>query len=176
MDYEIQTIDYYSSDNLALYNEISLLTQPINATYSKHSTWLKEKFFPGLKDGSRKMVIALDEKKQLAGVALLKDTAEEKKLCCLFVRKDCRGYGIASSLMQKTFQLLKTNKPVVSVSDKNYPQLKKLLEINEFKFSYRKNGAYEKDTTEYYFNNEATEVLKEKILAPLFAKATHNSR
>lgn len=176
MNYKIQTIDYYSSADYALYHEVDALTHSINNTYAKHSKWLSQKFFPDLKDGSRKMIIALDAHKRLAGVALLKDTAEEKKLCCLFIREDCRGYGIASSLIQESLKVLKTDKPLLSISDKNFPQLKRLVELNKFKFSYRKKNAYSINDTEYYFNNEATEILKEKVLTPLLARAVRNSR
>ncbi len=45
--------------------------------------------------------MAYTEDKNPIGVALLKDTDEEKKICCLFVREDCRNNGIASCLMKK---------------------------------------------------------------------------
>lgn len=176
MDYKIQTIDYYSPDNMPLYEAIAALVAPINETYAGHNKWLREKFFPGLKDGSRKIIIAQDETGYLAGAALLKDTEEEKKICCLFVRETCRGNGIATRLMQESLTALNTDKPLLTVSDKNYPQLKRLLELYGTKFSYRKRGAYKADDTEYYFNNAATEDLKEKILNPLFAGAFRKHR
>ncbi len=169
MDYRICTVSGTAAD-LQLYNEVAELTGAIKKTYPEYGKWLKEKFFPGLKDGSRKLIIAKDETGRLAGAILLKNTAEEKKICSLFVRKECRGLGIAGKLMQESFKVLRTDRPLLSVADKNYPQIQKLLNLYHFKFSYRKRGAYMAENTEYYFNNEATEILKDKILRPLLAR------
>lgn len=75
--------------------------------------------------------------------------------------------------MKKTCVVLKTDKPLITVTDSNLSQLQRLLDKNNFTFSYKKKGAYKKNDTENYFNNEATEVLKKNILAPLL---THKSR
>lgn len=175
MDYKIQRIEGHALTE-KLCNDIYTLTHSINDTYSGHDQWLAQKFFPGFENGSRKMIIALDGQQNLAGCVLLIDTVEEKKICCLFIRKDCRGYGIASKLIQESLVVLDTDKPQCTVSDKNYKQLHRLFEINGFKFSYRKKGAYKESDTEYYFNNEATEILKNKVLTPLFMSKLQNKR
>ncbi len=170
MNYKLETIDYYSSDHECLYQGIAKLTKSINNIYPDFTDWLFNKFIPGLKNGSRKMVIAYNDLHAPMGIALLKDTEEEKKICCLFVREDCRGNGIANKLIKQSYAVLKTNKPALTVADTNLPQLKNLLDKNGFTFSYKKKGAYRQNDTENYFNNEATEILKKNILAPLFAK------
>lgn len=176
MAYKIQTIDCFAKDDVNLYNEIRELTTPCNASYAERSLWLDETFFPGLKDGSRKIVMALDDTGKLAGVSLLKDTKDEKKICCLFIRQDCRGHGIGGKLIQKSFEVLDTDKPLLTVSDRNYPQFEKLIKLHGFKFSYKKKGAYQETDTEYYFNNQATEILQKEVLAPLFAGAFRKKR
>lgn len=170
MDYKIQTV-HNAADDLPLCKEIVELTRPVRKTYPEYGKWLEEKFFPGLKDGSRIIIAAKDETGRLAGTILLKKTAEEKKICCLFVMQDCRGRGIAGKLMQESLEVLQTDKPLLSIAEKNYPQMQKLLSLHHFKFSYRKNGAYTTNGTEYYFNNEATEILKKEVLSPLLARA-----
>lgn len=69
--------------------------------------------------------------------------------------------------MKKSCAVLKTNKPLLTVADKNLPQLRKLLDKNDCTFSYKKKGIYQENDTENYFNNEATAILKKNILAPL---------
>ena len=170
MDYKIQTV-HNAADDMPQCKEIVELTRPVRKTYPEYGKWLEEKFFPGLKDGSRIIIAAKDETGRLAGTILLKKTAEEKKLCCLFVRQDCRGRGIAGKLMQESLEVLQTDKPLLSIAEKNYPQMQKLLSLHHFKFSYRKNGAYTTNGTEYYFNNEATEILKKEVLSPQLARA-----
>ncbi len=73
-------IDYYSPAHECLYEEIAKLTKSISDTYPGHNDWLFNKFIPGLKNGSRKMVVAYDDLRNLMGVALLKDTEEENML------------------------------------------------------------------------------------------------
>lgn len=167
MDYILKSIDYYSPDHKGLYNGIAQLTNSINDTYPDLNDWLQKKFFPGLKDGSRKIVVAYNDLNNPMGIALLKDTPEEKKICCLFVREDYRGLGIANNLIKKSFAVLKTNKPLITVADTHLSQLQRLLDKNHFTFSYKKKGAYKESNTENYFNNEATDILKNKILPAL---------
>lgn len=57
----------------------------------------------------------------------------------------------------------------MTVSNNNLSQLQRLLDKNNFEFSYKRKGAYQENNTENYFNNEATEILKKEVLAPLFA-------
>lgn len=176
MDYKISTIDYFSPSLDNLYQGIVELTNSINDTYPKHNDWLYKKFFPGLKDGSRKIVVAYEDLNKPMGVALLKDTKEEKKICCLFVRDDCRKKGIAKKLVEQSFEALGTKIPLMTVSDRNIEQLQRIVNIYNFKFSYRKKGAYQKESTEIYFNNEATELLKTNILSPLFSKVLQDKK
>lgn len=168
MNYKIKTIDSFSDNDKALYAAIAGLTEPVNAAYPKYNKWLEQKFFPGIVDGSRKAVVVLNENNEPAGVALLKDTSEEKKICCLFVREGCRGRGIAGLLLEKSCEMLKTGKPLLTVNGEAFPQYQKLLDKHQFSFSFRKKGVYSAQNTEYYFNNEATEKLK-KVLLPLFS-------
>ena len=96
MDYKIQTV-HNAADDLPLCKEIVELTRPVRKTYPEYGKWLEEKFFPGLKDGSRIIIAAKDETGRLAGTILLKKTAEEKKICCLFVSK-CKNFSACTIL------------------------------------------------------------------------------
>lgn len=176
MDYKLETIDYFSDVHKGLYDGIDQLTKSINNTYPGHNDWLYKKFFPGLKDGSRKIVVAYNDLNNPMGVALLKDTPEEKKVCCLFVREDCRKMGIADNLIKKSCAVLKTNKPLITIADKNIYQLQRLLDKYHFTFSYKKKGAYKENDTENYFNNKATDILKNNILPSIFAYKLGNDR
>lgn len=176
MNYQIKVIHEFSANDMILYKKIAKLTKSINDTYQKYNKWLFTKFFPELKTGKRKIIIAYTKENTPIGVALLKDTNEEKKICCLFVREDCRSRGIASNLMKKSCEVLGTDKPLITVSDKNLPMLQRLLDKNGFKFSYKRKGAYQQKDTENYFNNEATEILKKDILTPLLLRIKNNSQ
>lgn len=86
----------------------------------------------------------------------------------LFIcKRKLQGVWIATHLMKKSCEVLETDFPIATVSDKNLPQLQGIIDQMGFKFSYKKKGVYQKDNTEHYFNNEATEILKNNILSPL---------
>lgn len=101
MNYQIRVIDKFSKNDIALYKNIAKLISPISETYPKYNEWLFTKFFPELKTQKRKIIVAYTKKNTPIGVALLKDYNEEKKICSLFVKEDCRGKGIASNLIKK---------------------------------------------------------------------------
>ena len=94
----------------------------------------------------------------------------------MFVKEDCRNNGIAGELMKKSCMALGTDTPLVTVSDRNLPQLQRFLDKYNFKFSYKKKGVYKQKDTEIYFNNEATEILKKDILTPLFFRIKNDSQ
>ena len=76
----------------------------------------------------------------------------------------------------KSCEVLKTDKPLITVSNRNLSQLQRLLDKNNFTFSYRKKGAYQENDTENYFNNKATEILKTDILPALLASKLRRAK
>lgn len=144
MNYKIQIIDSFSNSQKNLYNAIFKLLKPINETYTQFDMWYSKVFMPGLEKSLRKIIVALDEKSNPVGVALLKNTKEEKKLCCLFVHKDYRGNNIASKLLKESYRLLNTTSPFTTVSEKNFDSTKNIFKEPNFKFSYKKKDVYKK--------------------------------
>lgn len=171
MNYKIQVLDYFSNSQKDLYNGILELTKSINATYKQHSKWYSEVFVPGLEKGLRKIVVAIDTQNNPIGVALLKNTPEEKKLCCIFVHQNYRRIGIFSKLLKESYKILNTTSPFFTISGKNMQQYSKAFDKPNFKFSYKKKGVYQKNEWEYYYNNKATEILKKNILLPLYTRS-----
>lgn len=176
MNYKIEVIDFWSLEYKDFYASLKEFTKPINETYPQQEEWLDKTFFPGLENGSRKIVVAYGDNnlKHLIGVSLLKDTEDEKKICCLYVRDDCRCNGIGNALIKKSCETLKVENPAITVADKNLTMLKPLLDKNGFIFSYKNKGVYLESDTENYFNNKATEVLKKDILPALLAYKLKN--
>lgn len=162
--YEMSTI--YNPNHEPFYGQVAWLTRDILDSYDGHWDWLQNKFFPGLKEGKRGYSFAVDydsaqaitTKKgiipvhTLAGCALLKDEIDEKKLCCLFVDKSYRGQKIASKLVEDSFELLKTNKPVMTVSQQNLGMLQKLINRYGFELTSVKESVYKPGIKEYYYN------------------------
>ena len=156
----------YNLNHEPLYAQVAWLTRDILDSYDGHWDWLQYKFFPGLKEGKRGYSFAVDydstqvitTKKDiipahtLAGCALLKDEPEEKKLCCLFVDPNYRGQKIASKLIENSFELLNTTKPLMTVSQQNLGMLQKLIDRYGFELTSVKESVYKPGIKEYYYN------------------------
>jgi len=156
----------YNPDHEPFYGQVAWLTRDILKSYSGHWDWLQDKFFPGLRENKRGYSFAVDYNSAqsittkrgiipvytLAGCALLKNEPEEKKLCCLFVDPNYRGQKIASKLVEDSFTLLNTTKPVMTVSQQNLSMLQKLIDRYGFELTSVKESVYLPGVKEYYYN------------------------
>ena len=143
----------YKPEHQIYYNQIIPLTKSIADTYPAHIEWVDKKFLSGLKTTTERAYSFAVDKDILAGVSLLKNSPDEKKICCLFVSLDYRRLGIAAQLIENSFQLLKTNKPLMTVSNNNISQLIRLIERYKFELTRTIKGAYRPELIEYYFND-----------------------
>ena len=145
--------DVYNLDHEHYYMQLPMLTATIADSYAQHFMWLEKTFIPGLRHGNRGYVFAEDKYNiHLAGCSLLKNGPDEKKLCCLFVDPAYRKQGIASKLIENTFQVLGTDKPVMTVSEQNLAQLMPLIKRYGFVLTNVRTGAYKSGVKEYYYN------------------------
>ena len=158
----------YNIGDARLYIQLPTLTKKIGDTYPGHSEWLNNKFIAGLQSGNeRGYSFAVSPKwidfrygslydtvhtKQLVGCSLLKNSPEEKKLCCLFVDPAYRKQGIASKLIEHSFEILGTEKPFLTVAENNLDQLKPLINKFNFELTSVKESIYRKGVKEYYYN------------------------
>ena len=74
------------------------------------------------------------------------------ELCCLFVDPNYRGQKIASKLVEDSFEVLKTNKLVMTVSQQNLGMLQKLIDRYGFELTSVKESVYKPGVKEYYYN------------------------
>jgi len=157
----------YETNHEGFYGQVAWLTRDILNSYEGHYEWLQNKYFPGLLQGTRGYSFAIDTNSKyyvktrrlgsmpvyvLAGCSLLKNEPDEKKLCCLFVDPQYRGQKIASTLIENSFELLETNKPVMTVSEQNLSQLQKLIDRYGFELTSVKESIYKPGVKEYYYN------------------------
>ena len=158
----------YSFDHLQFHIQVPVLTKEIGLTYPGHQKWLDTTFTQGLVDGNRGYSYAVDYHNKilfpygslldrvstykLAGCSLLKNTPEEKKICCLFVDPQYRKQGIASQLIRESFNILQTDTPLITVAENNLPQLEPLLKKFNFELTSVLDSVYRKGVKEYYYN------------------------
>ena len=165
---QIKTEHTFSPEHEALYRDVFELTQAITQTYPNYSHWYHHTFLNGLKKGKRALIMA-KEKGKLVGVALVKNTSEEKKLCTLFVRPENRRQGIGQCLLVQVLQEL-GQKPLVSVSEQNMASVSSLFKRFKFHLSACKKGIYLPHNTEFYFNDEKADAIRQGLIPVLMAR------
>ena len=158
----------YEFDHMQYYIQLPELTKEIGKTYPGHIKWLNETFTAGLWKDERAYSFAVDYNNKilfpygdcfdrvstykLAGCSLLKNTPEEKKICCLFIDPQYRKLGIASKLISSSFELLGTTMPLITVSENNLPMLEPILKKFQFELTSVQDSVYRKGVKEYYYN------------------------
>ena len=163
---QIKSYFGYHKEHRGLYRTLFVMTQPVGEVYDNYADWYKKTFIPGLKNGERGYIVAKEDKGQVIGCALLKNTADEKKICTLFVRSDWRGRGVGTELMKSSLQILGP-RPLLTVSQKNIAQFRPLLQRFGFELSAKKRV---KDRIEYHFNDQRAEVIKKGLIPVLIER------
>ena len=135
-----------------LYDKLYDITSEIEKTYPSHKNWFYANFIGNiLKNNDGLIVFAKNsENDEISGVAFI--NKEIYKLCTLFVNPKYRKMGIATKLLQISEKTL-GKKPIVTVAEINYPQLKKLFDKNKYILTYKVISYYQKDKVELCFND-----------------------
>lgn len=103
------------------------ITDWIADDYPKHFEQFWTKYVPGIFSGERE-IFAAYVGKHIAGVVILKKTTEEQKICTIYVPDEFRCQGIATALLQKSFEWLGTDKPLVTIADYKKNDFVKIIE------------------------------------------------
>lgn len=126
----------------------------LQALYPNFDSWITEKVAPGLNAGTRKIIVSLTNN-QISGFAIIKKEHNEKKLCCLRVLEEYQNrYGIGDKLFKKSFELLDTEKPLLSISEDMLPSYKKLFTYYGFAIESVYPEYYRPKKTEFCYNGE----------------------
>lgn len=134
-----------------LKDTISEALSSVGIDYPNFDDWFGKVFVETLTGvNGRDIVLAIKEA-QIAGVLIVKDTPDEKKICTLVVLPDYRKQGIANELFEISFKTLGTRKPTLSVSQDVVPSMAGF--IRKFKFKLTNiDKAYNENKAEFYYN------------------------
>lgn len=115
--------------------------------------WL-EKVFNELLTTSNRIVILYSGINifDIRGVAILKDTNDEKKICTLRVSKTFRNRGIGTMLLRKSQELLSERMPLITVSGIHMKEFAPFLKKNGFVLKDKIKSLYIRGCYEYFFN------------------------
>lgn len=134
-----------------LLNLIEQDVQFLKASYPLFNDWLTKKVVPGICNGERTVLIEYRESTPV-GLLIIKHTVEEKKLCTLRVRPHFESKGLGIKLFETAFNLLETDRPLLSVSEIALPKF--ATAFNHFGFSHEASyeGVYLPKVVEFSFN------------------------
>src|SRR5258706_8307409 len=99
----------------------------LSAFYPGFEQWYRRKVAPGLITGERAVLMRFVEGK-LGGIAIVKDTDSEKKLCCLRVMPHLQGSGLGLRLFEDSFEVLQSEKPLLSVAEEQLPLFSRVFD------------------------------------------------
>ena len=130
-------------------------TKELGEVYPGFETWFKAKVEPGLKSDvpDRELILLMaPEDGVVAGFAILKRTAKEKKICTFRISEGWRSEGAGQRLMRACFGYLGTDKPLITVSDKCKDSFEKIFRQFDFRQTQVIPDLYVSGSREYVFN------------------------
>lgn len=134
---------------------LSPLLYGLDDDYPNFVGWLNHTVLTGLATGQRSFLYAT-YKGRPAGVAILKRTPHESKICTLKVAASLHRQSIGSELMRKSFSYLGTQLPLITVSTRKIDQLAPLLERFSFVHTDTIPNAYVFGQEELIFNSNVS--------------------
>ncbi|RKP47853.1 GNAT family N-acetyltransferase [Cohnella endophytica] len=143
-----------------LYNYLKDLTE----SYPEFEKWFFDAVIPEIemKNGNRQIIIVLSEVEAkpslvLTGIAILKKTDTEKKICTIRIHDNFRNQGIGSELFEKCFEYLETRKPIITISSDRKEMFETHIKNYNFSETQILKDYYKKDSTEYVYNGYLTD-------------------
>lgn len=123
----------------------------LSKLYPGFAHWFDHKVQPGVKLGERSVIAAISANR-LVGAAIVKTTPYEEKLCCLRVVNDLKGSGLGLKLFERSFEVLRNESPLLSISEENYDAFAKIFRHYGFEFAKAYDGIYRPRKLELSFN------------------------
>lgn len=119
--------NYSDHSNLNLLDKLYSVTKKLEKDYPMHKEWFYNKFVKEL-DGKKREIIYYEMDSLIYGVAFLKKTDEEKKICTIYVDEKYRKQGVGNLLIKASMDFLETTKPLISMPDYKEKCFKKIIE------------------------------------------------
>lgn len=166
-----------NGDCISFFRQIRDFLSGLECNYPFFEEWL-DRVFREVSNGRRSIIVLMDKTVDvIAGLAILKDTIQEKKICTLRVAKEYRNQGCGSYLIEKAIDILKDPKPLITVSEEHVDDFKPLFHKFGFKIEDRVKSVYNDNKYEYYFNKPYRKKYVLMSIKPQYANAImHGSK
>lgn len=140
------------------YQRIYKFLQHLVWEYPHFKRWYESLF---LQDGSIKStreIIVSGRNGMICGVAILKRTRDEQKICTLRVAPQYQRHGIGKNLMELSFEWLNNDKPLITLHKSRLHNFSSLFDYYGFKLEQETYNYYNIFSTELSYNG----ILPEK--------------
>lgn len=125
----------------------------LNIEYPGFHSWFQNNVIPDLETKQKEIILIMCGE-YIAGVSILKNTYDEKKICTIRVGKHFRGQGLGKKLMEISLMELNTDKPMITVSSYRYPQFQNIFNYFGFKMEDISCNYYRNRNDEICFNGQ----------------------
>lgn len=138
-----------------IYNKLVDLKE----SYPRFDEWFHNTVYPELTEypEQREIIIvisALGKKKILTGIAILKKTATERKICTIRIHENFRGQGIGTMLFEECFKFLETRLPIITISENREADFAKHIQKFGFIKTQSLKDLYKPGCVEFIYNGE----------------------
>ena len=154
MDYKIESIKNYieTEEFLSLADQIYNLTKHLNNSYPNYKDWFYNKQLKESLSPNRNILFVRNKNNQVVGVASLKNTKEEKKLCTLYIKKEYRNQKITTELIKESFEYLETTRPLITFSENKLSMFENIINKYNWELIQIEENIYTNDNREYCYN------------------------
>lgn len=129
-------------DQIILQADIYRFLWELNFEYPNFSRWYKSLFFEqGVLKPEREIVVCTHHD-FLVGISILKKDLLENKICTLRVAKAYQNMGIGKALLEKSFEWLNDDKPLITVHISKFHQFKNIFNRYGFTVEQEISGYY----------------------------------
>lgn len=135
-----------------LINNILRITVNAKKEYPNYANWFINKHIPGLYNGNRDTIIAVDKNKQLiVGVCNIKK-GKEKKICTLYLDPSYRRNKLGDQLVRIAVEELECDKPLITMPSTSIGQFKNIIKTFDWQITDVVKNMYKDNTNEIIFN------------------------
>lgn len=120
--------------------------------YQGFRSWYQGLFGEEFELKYNREIIICEEQFRIAGVAIIKNDLQEKKICTLRVAREYQHQGIGHNLIEMCMQQLHTDKPMITLHKSKMNQFEKLLNYYNFELEQIQKHYYSIFSTELVFN------------------------
>lgn len=134
--------------------ESYMITDWISKDYPDHCDHFYSKYVPGIFDGERE-IIACYINGKIAATVILKKDDEERKVCTLYVKPEYQRQGIATELLERSFEWLGTTRPLITIADYKLSQFESMIQkYGWVETAVLDEGYYNDHSREHVFNGK----------------------